>query len=244
MKVTVIGSSTSWTERPMSCYAVDTDILVDTGEGTVKLLKRNGIDFYNVKHILITHIHSDHCFGLMSFLTQHIQYNPVEKYKTLTVYGPKGLKEFLTKLLVLFVAIDDKTDIEDYVNIVEIEDFTKKLTVNNYTISVHKLNHGKLLNIAYVFDDGKQKIGFSGDCTYDENLEEFIKEIDAGFVDCAGETTSPNHLGYDKFTQIQKMYPNKRLIAIHSIDRVFLNAKELGIEVVDSGDKIDFFKNQ
>lgn len=244
MEVTVIGSSISWTDRPASCYALGKDILIDCGEGTSKYLEKNGIDFLKVKHIFITHIHSDHCVSLLQFLCQHIQYNPAEKYKTLTIYGPKNFKKFLTDMASLFKVLFENDDIEKYINIVEIDDFSKTIEIDGYTVTMHELKHGRLVDIGYVFNDGKTKFGFSGDCTYTPNLDNFVNECDVMFLECCGESTTENHLGYDWYSKFQNENLDKTFFAIHCINKVFFNAEELKINVVDTGDRIVIENNK
>lgn len=239
MKITIIGSSTTWTDRPMSSYCIDNKILVDCGEGTQKSYTKCGVNISDIKHIFLTHTHSDHTAAITTFLSEHIDYCTPEKKKTLTIYGGKGITRFLTDTYKLFL-YPKEINIEEYINIVEITDFNQKIIIDNYEVSVTKLVHGSLEDIAYTFNNGKKKIGFSGDCTYDENLENFINNIDIGFVECCGKETTKYHLGYDKFKYFQDKYKNKVFFAIHCNDNIFLSSKELNILTPDSGDKFEF----
>lgn len=240
MKVKVIGCSTCWTDRPTSSYCINDNILVDCGEGTFKYYKKCGVDFYGIKHIFITHFHSDHTANLIQFVAQSIIYDPPEKRKFLTIYGPKGLGKFLNTMKDLFEEeiIDKK--IEDYINIVEIEDFSKTLLVEGLEVSMHKLVHGTMDNIGYVFCENKTRVGFSGDCRYDDATEQFVANTDSCFLMCCSKTSTNIHMGYDKFKMLQEKYQNKKFIATHCIDAIYNNAKELGIETTDCGDVFKF----
>ena len=70
MQVTVIGCSTCWTNKPVSSYCINGNILVDCGEGTTKHYKKSGVDFFEIKHIFITHFHTDHFTGLSAHISQ------------------------------------------------------------------------------------------------------------------------------------------------------------------------------
>ena len=72
--VKVIGCSTAWTNRPMSSYCLDDEILIDCGEGTTKYYDKTDVNFNSIKNIFITHFHSDHFSGLTQYLCQHCLY--------------------------------------------------------------------------------------------------------------------------------------------------------------------------
>ncbi len=75
-------------------------ILVDCGEGTQRQLKIAGIKPSRITKILITHWHGDHVFGLPGLL----QTLGSEDYLgTLRIYGPKGSKKIMKKILEAFI---------------------------------------------------------------------------------------------------------------------------------------------
>lgn len=67
-------------------------ILVDCGEGTQIRLRQNNFKFNQIKHILISHLHGDHFYGLIGFLSTLSLLN---RKNSLKVYAPKGAKEIL-----------------------------------------------------------------------------------------------------------------------------------------------------
>lgn len=67
-------------------------ILVDCGEGTQIRLRQNNIKFNQIKHILISHLHGDHFYGLIGFLSTLSLLN---RKNILKVYAPVGAKEIL-----------------------------------------------------------------------------------------------------------------------------------------------------
>lgn len=228
MNVTVIGCSTSWTDRPTSSYCIDGDTLVDCGEGTLKYYDESKVDFYKIKNIFITHFHSDHTLCLVQFFCQYISYAKPEEKKTLTIYGGKGLKKYLNYLL-LTNADHDDINIEDYINIVELEDYANPIHVGKYDIKLFKFVHGKLENTAYVFDDGESKVGFSGDLGMQDGIDKFISCCDAVFLECCGEKSSGSHLGYNDYKSFENLHKNVKFFAIHCVNDVYLHEKELDI---------------
>jgi ribonuclease Z len=96
-EITILGSGAAIpTSRrnPTSQYIVcnDRHILVDCGEGTQMQLRRFGIRFQRITHILISHLHGDHYFGLVGLLsTMHL----MGRDKGITIYGPPELEQLV-----------------------------------------------------------------------------------------------------------------------------------------------------
>ena len=72
--------------------------LIDCGEGTQVQLRRNKIKFSKIKHIFISHLHGDHCYGLVGLIST---FRLLNRDTELHVYGPKGIKEIITLQLKL-----------------------------------------------------------------------------------------------------------------------------------------------
>lgn len=70
----------------------DLYFLIDCGEGTQLLLKKNKVKLSKIDHILISHLHGDHYFGLIGLLsTMHL----FGRQKQLVLIGPPGLSEII-----------------------------------------------------------------------------------------------------------------------------------------------------
>ena len=238
MKVKVIGSSTAWTNRPMSSYCLDDEILIDCGEGTTKHYNEAGVNFSAIKNIFITHFHSDHILGLVEYFCQHCIYNDESNWKSLTIYGPIGLKRHLDMLKVFSFGESDaeKICLEDYINIVELDD-EKCFKVGDYEVNYYKLQHGDMIDLAYRFNKDGKSVGFSGDCTYSDKLESFAQSSKLCFLECCAEKTSTKHLGVDKFVEIKNNYKNNRFVAIHCVDALYQNQDKYDIEFAKDGNE-------
>ncbi|MBC6409085.1 MAG: ribonuclease Z [Ekhidna sp.] len=74
----------------------DHHFLIDCGEGTQLLLKKYQIRLSRIDHILISHLHGDHYFGLIGLLsTMHL----FGRTKDMLLIGPPGLKEIISTQL-------------------------------------------------------------------------------------------------------------------------------------------------
>lgn len=245
MKVKILGSSTTWTTRAVSSYVVDGKILIDCGPSTYKRLLQEKFDHYAIKYIFITHLHSDHILGIDAFIADYCDPDNKNKegFQKLIVYGPKGIKKrmkLLKKYFCMTVKTSNKIKIEDFIHIIEIKDLSKKINIPDYEILTYPLNHGDMDDIGYIINDGKTKLGFSGDCTYDQALISYIENLDVCFIDCARLKTGKNHLGYDRLLELQSKYKNKKFYMTHYSNEIFEKIPNLEIEAAIEGEEYKF----
>lgn len=96
-EVCILGSGAALPtslRNPTSQYVQcnDRHILIDCGEGTQVQLRKNHVHIQKINHILISHLHGDHFFGLVGLLsTLHL----LGRDKDLTIYGPEELEQII-----------------------------------------------------------------------------------------------------------------------------------------------------
>ncbi len=71
-------------------------ILIDCGEGTQIQLSKFGAKWMRINHILISHLHGDHFYGLPGIITS---YQLFGRETPLTIHGPRGLRELIYAVL-------------------------------------------------------------------------------------------------------------------------------------------------
>ena len=103
MKLTILGcyaaTPRSFTNPTSQVLEINGHkFLVDCGEGTQVELRRNKIKFSKIEHIFISHLHGDHCYGLVGLVST---FRLLNRKTDLHVYGPKGIKEIITLQLKL-----------------------------------------------------------------------------------------------------------------------------------------------
>ncbi|MFN5911596.1 MAG: ribonuclease Z [Bacteroidota bacterium] len=159
-EITILGSGAALpTSRrnPTSQYIVcnDRHILIDCGEGTQMQIRKFGVKFQRIQHILISHLHGDHYFGLVGLISTM---RLLGRDKGLTIYGPSQLEDIVRSQLeagdtildfdLKFVKIDgDKKEMIFEDNILEIHVFPLKhrIPTNGYIIR-EKPGERKLLS--------------------------------------------------------------------------------------------------
>lgn len=105
--------------------------MIDCGEGTQQQLRRTHLKFSRLNHIFISHLHGDHCFGLIGLIST---FNLLGRTGTLYIYGPTGIEEFLRPQINFFCP---KIEFE-----VVIKSFNTKertLIYEDRTITVHSI---------------------------------------------------------------------------------------------------------
>ncbi len=73
--------------------------MVDCGEGTQIQLRRSRIRFTKIGAVFISHLHGDHCFGLIGMIST---FGMLGRTATLRVYAPKELGPMLDNMIQLF----------------------------------------------------------------------------------------------------------------------------------------------
>ena len=73
----------------------DLKVLVDCGEGAMRALKRAGIEFRTVNHIVLSHHHFDHIGSLFACLGLNMM---IMRDYPLMIYGPAGTKKIIDGL--------------------------------------------------------------------------------------------------------------------------------------------------
>lgn len=73
--------------------------MIDCGEGTQLQLRRSRLKFARLNHVFISHIHGDHCFGLVGMIST---FSMLGRTADLHVYAPKALEPVLRMELTTF----------------------------------------------------------------------------------------------------------------------------------------------
>ena len=97
MKLVFLGTSAAQpTEnRGLSCICLQIEgevLMFDAGEAAQIAYMKSGLGWNKKMKIFVTHLHGDHCVGILGLLQTMSMQNRTE---TLEVFGPKGIDEFI-----------------------------------------------------------------------------------------------------------------------------------------------------
>jgi len=97
MKLVFLGTSAAQPtpERALSCICLEKDgeiLMFDAGEGTQISYIKSGLGWNKKMKIFVTHLHGDHCIGILGLLqTMTLQ----KRTEPIEIYGPDGIEEFI-----------------------------------------------------------------------------------------------------------------------------------------------------
>lgn len=97
MKLVMLGTSAAQpTERRgLSCTCIEKDgeiLMFDAGEGAQVAFLKSGLGWNKKMKIFVTHMHGDHCIGILGLLqTMTLQH----RTENMEIYGPDGIEEFI-----------------------------------------------------------------------------------------------------------------------------------------------------
>jgi len=120
--------------------------LIDCGEGTQIQLRKHKIKFNRIKHIFISHLHGDHCYGLIGLIST---FRLLNREMDLHIYGPKGIKEMILLQLKLS---DSWTGYKLYFH--ELTSPDSELIFEDDTIAIHTIPlHHRIYTNGFLFKE-------------------------------------------------------------------------------------------
>ena len=153
MKLVFLGTSAAQPteKRGLSCICLEKDgeiLMFDAGESAQVSYMKSGLGWNKKMKIFVTHLHGDHCIGILGLLQTMSMQNRTE---SLEIFGPKGIDEFLAaniKILnfglsfsILITIVNEGTIYEN----------------NKFLIHAAKANHS-ITAFSYLFEE-KDKPG-------------------------------------------------------------------------------------
>lgn len=247
MKVFAVGTSCTWFERNNTSFILDDELVFDTPNGAYKYIIKEfgGADEFIIKAkaIFISHFHSDHFFDMHVIATRFMRESErLGRKENIKIYCPKGTLDKLIEInTALFSASDevDKDLLQKHIDFVEVGN-GDKFEIGKYKVKVFAMDHGSMYSQGYMFTDKNGVVvGFTADTKDCDNLRNMLSCSNAAFVDVAAMTPAKSHLDVKKFMELEKIYPNCKMYAIHTSNDTFDFGKKHGLNVLDDGDIIN-----
>jgi len=153
MKLIFLGTSAAQPtpERGLTCICLEREgeiLMFDAGEGAQISYLKSGLGWNKKMKIFVTHLHGDHCIGILGLLQTMTLQN---RTKPIEIYGPDGIEEFIAsniKVLnfglsfpVMITAIGEETVVDE----------------KSYIIKACKADHS-ITSYSYLFEE-KNKPG-------------------------------------------------------------------------------------
>ncbi|MDP6936921.1 MAG: ribonuclease Z [Candidatus Marinimicrobia bacterium] len=147
----------------------DFDIMIDCGEGTYLNWQRQGCKWKHLHYIFITHLHPDHCGGLIPLLFYRKLYGIT---KPLTLVGPPDLESFVLEGFQLF-----NTSIKQEFRWINIEETPRGNLKSGIAFQAEEMVH-KIPCWGYRISDSEKNIVFVTDTLPNENAVKLAENAD------------------------------------------------------------------
>ena len=142
MKLVFLGTSAAQpTEnRGLSCICLERDgeiLMFDAGESAQISYMKSGLGWNKKMKIFVTHLHGDHCVGILGLLQTMSMQNRTE---TLEIFGPSGIDEFISaniKVLNFGLSFPVLTNIIKDEKIIDNEKFSIYTCKANHSVTAY-----------------------------------------------------------------------------------------------------------
>ena len=168
--------------------------LIDCGEGTQILLRKNKIKFSAIDHVFISHLHGDHYLGIFGLISS---FNLLGRKKVLNIYGPKELEE-----IVLFQIKHLEHTLLFKIQFHQTNPLSPGIIYEDklMTVSVIPMNH-RIPTCGFIFREKERAKNIKKECieTYNLSIKDILKIKQ----------------GYDFITESGECIPNESLTTQH-----------------------------
>jgi ribonuclease BN (tRNA processing enzyme) len=158
----------------------ETQILIDSGPGTLRKMLEVGITYRDVDLLLYTHIHPDHVSDLVAILFA-CKYAELPREKGLLCIGGPGFKSYFEKLKNLYGHWIEPNSYKLTVREISGESFLYR---NLRLISRSMAHISESVGYRIQFKDGKS-MAVSGDTDYCQNIVDLAFEVDVLALECS-----------------------------------------------------------
>ena len=215
MKLTILGSSAAYPKAGGACsgYLVEegkTKLLIDCGTGVLSNLQKL-FALKDVGHIVISHLHADHCFDLIPY--RYALMRPVHKDIHPHLYLPPGGAKALLKTVSAF-----NTSLTFFSDFFKIKEYDPKTTLKAGDLSVKFATVKHYIDSHAMAISGSKKMAFSADSGFCEELAEMARDADLFLSEatrCDPADADWGHMAAVEVGELAKKARAKRLMLTH-----------------------------
>jgi ribonuclease Z len=225
--------------RYWNSFVMDESVLVEPAPTALPNLRRCGIRLEAVEVVVVSHFHADHCFG-WPFLLQALADGGGGR--TLSVVGPPGIEAHLAHMneagAVASVTEQGRANLD--LRFVEVDETWQQAGPLRFR-AVEVVHVPYLRCFGYLFDRGGQVVGYSGDTTPCDGLDELARESEILVVECNGRHTPPgvqgSHMDEESVRDLQAAHPDVQLVLTHLGEQVD-TASMTGVTIPDDFERL------
>lgn len=187
-------------------------LLFDIGPGTLGRLHLAGVEYDQINHLLLSHLHPDHTLDLATLLLIFNYAPSAERTTPFPITGCRGLEDFYTRMIDLYpelAPISYKLELHQV--------YQDKFPIGNLDIKCVPTGHTPD-SVAYRVDDGNHVMVYSGDATTRGELVRLAKSVDVLVCECSFPSgwETEDHLNADMVGEIAQQAGVKSLVVVHA----------------------------
>jgi ribonuclease BN (tRNA processing enzyme) len=220
--------------RYWNSFVMDSSVLVEPSPIALPHLRRCGYTVEGIEVVVVSHFHADHCFG-WPFLLEALAEG--DGGRTVHVVGPPGIEDHLAQVCdagavgSVLDAARDRIDLR----FVEVDGTWQDAASLRFR-GVEVVHVPYLRCFGFLFERPGQVVGYSGDTTPCEGLDELARSADVLVVECNGRHTPPgvptSHMDEESIRALHEAHPGVHLVATHLGEQVDVTALS-GVTVPD-----------
>ena len=236
MKIQFIGTGNIGSTSNSASILINEHILFDMPNGNLKAMIRQNIDLLKIDTVIISHTHADHCFDI-PFLLWHKENHKKEKTQMTTIITDEMTKQTIETLIDMSYFNSAKRAQKQIINFKEIKN-RKEWNLASEPMTHKGIQYANGSRIK----ENETSIGLTGDTMFCEGVKNLARQVDYLIADMTLEIGDDSHMGIDNILELQKEYPNLKIIPIHMKDRTRKKAKELNLKnlmIMEDGDILE-----
>ena len=217
MDIHLMGTGGIFTDAMSSFAIVDGNLLLDCPNGAVKTLRRASYDIKQINTCLITHFHGDHILDIPFLLMEEGLLS--QRQAPFYMIGPRDIRDRVKDLLdISYNNLWEKVSEKAMLKVLEIDKSSSTFSIDGFDIHAFPVIHevGEP-SYGYTVASGGKVLGFTGDATICDGVEEILKASDMTICDMSFELCTATHMGVDTILEYQKQYGD-RIIPTHMSD--------------------------
>jgi ribonuclease BN (tRNA processing enzyme) len=189
MNVTVLGSGTGFPSLIRGSPAIlirtgETNLLMDSGPGSLRQLLKAGTSFMNLNYVLYSHFHPDHTLDFLTLLFALKNPDLPSRTDPITIFAGQGFQKLYAGLRSGYS--NWIVPPEGTVSILElpIEEGIRHLS-DSLTLRFYRMNHTPS-SLGYRLDlDNRTSVAYSGDTDMCDELVELGRNADLFILECS-----------------------------------------------------------
>ncbi|MEX1296201.1 MAG: MBL fold metallo-hydrolase [Candidatus Limnocylindrales bacterium] len=219
LKLTVLGSSAAWSERPgrpSSCYLLETGgaaMLLDLGQGSLGSVFPH-LDPASLEAVVVSHMHGDHHVDLIPL--RNLLYYHYGEPRTIFLHLPAGLRR-------RYDAFTGEDGFLDFMPGHDVHPGT--WPVGPFLVQAHPVRHAEnshAFRVTEAADPDGAGLVYSGDCGFAEDLLPLIREGDTVLCEAFWSTLEPipsaNHLSAVQAADVARRGGAAHLLLTHILE--------------------------